>query len=104
MESKSTYFENISYALDKGLEVNGKTKENLREDINIIKEWVATQPHLPEIPNDLMITNFLLMNKFSIENVKQKIDMYYTMRKLFPDFFVNRHPLSPDMMENMDKV
>ncbi|KAG5886268.1 hypothetical protein JTB14_020831 [Gonioctena quinquepunctata] len=104
MESKSTYFENISHVLEKGLEVNQKNQENLREDVDIIKEWAITQPHLPEIPNDLMITNFLLMNKFSIENVKQKIDMYYTMRSLFPDFFVNKHPLSSAMMDQMDKL
>ncbi|KAG5886262.1 hypothetical protein JTB14_020825 [Gonioctena quinquepunctata] len=104
MESKSTYFENISHALDKGLEVNQKKKVNLREDVNTMKKWAATQPHLPEIPNDLMITNFLLMNKFSIENVKQKIDMYYTMRRLFPEFFEDKHPLNSAMIENMDRV
>ncbi|XP_074030264.1 retinol-binding protein pinta isoform X3 [Leptinotarsa decemlineata] len=44
------------------------------------------------------------MNKFSVENVKQKIDMYYTMRSLYPDYFENKHPLSPCMQHTMDKT
>ncbi|XP_023025312.1 alpha-tocopherol transfer protein [Leptinotarsa decemlineata] len=104
MGTKFEYFENLSNVLKKGLEANDKTEENLNEDINILKRWVASQPHLPEIPNDHMMTCFLIMNKFSIENAKQKIDMYYTMRTLFPEFFLDKHPLSPHIQNTMNDL
>ncbi|XP_023024466.1 retinol-binding protein pinta [Leptinotarsa decemlineata] len=104
MEEKKQYFENISRVLERGLKVNNKTEEDLKENIMIVKKWVETQPHLPEMPDDHMITSFLIMNKFSVENVKQKIDMYYTMRSLYPDYFENKHPLSPCMQDTMDKM
>ncbi|KAG5881555.1 hypothetical protein JTB14_028172 [Gonioctena quinquepunctata] len=84
------------------LERNNKTEDELKEDIHIIREWVKNQPHLPEVPSDRVITNFLLLNKFSIENTKQRLDMYYTMRSLFPDFFQDKHPLSSHMLKTMD--
>ncbi|XP_074030263.1 retinol-binding protein pinta isoform X2 [Leptinotarsa decemlineata] len=104
MEEKKEYFENISRILDRALKVNNKTEEDLKENIMIVKKWVKTQPHLPEMPDDHTITSFLIMNKFSVENVKQKIDMYYTMRSLYPDYFENKHPLSPCMQHTMDKT
>ncbi|XP_074030265.1 retinol-binding protein pinta-like [Leptinotarsa decemlineata] len=102
MGQTSEYFENIPRVLELGLKVNNKTEKDLKEDVIIVKEWVLTQPHLPEVPDDHMITSFLIMNKFSIENVKQKIDMYYTMRSLYPEYFENKHPLAPCMQEIMD--
>nr|XP_023024467.1 uncharacterized protein LOC111512558 [Leptinotarsa decemlineata] len=104
MEEKKEYFENISRILDRALKVNNKTEEDLKENIMIVKKWVKTQPHLPEMPDDHTITSFLIMNKFSVENVKQKIGMYYTMRSLYPDYFENKHPLSPCMQHTMDKI
>ncbi|KAG5894743.1 hypothetical protein JTB14_006162 [Gonioctena quinquepunctata] len=104
MASSFVYFEDVSKVLDKGLEAFNKTSENLKEDIRILREWAERQPHLPEIPGDHMIAASLIMNKFSIENTKQKIDMYYTMRSIYPDFFENKHPLSPRMLETMNTI
>ncbi|KAG5886250.1 hypothetical protein JTB14_020814 [Gonioctena quinquepunctata] len=104
MSSKSTYFENISRVVQKGLKNNNKTKENMEQDIKILVNWIESQPHLPEIPDNNTIMNFLMINKFSIENTKPKLDLYYTMRSLFPDFFENKHPLSPNMQKLMDKL
>lgn len=40
----------------------------------------------------------MLLNKCSVEKAKQKIDWYYTMRGIVPEFY-GRHPLSPEMVE-----
>lgn len=48
-----------------------------------------------------MIENFLLMNKFKIEKVKQKIDMYYTVRTLIPEMF-DKDPNSPTIQNVMN--
>ncbi|KAJ3644875.1 hypothetical protein Zmor_022576 [Zophobas morio] len=64
-----------------------RNDEMVQDDVNIIKTWMQTQPHLPEILDDARIKNFLNLNKFSIEKTKQKIDMYYTIRTLIPEIF-----------------
>ncbi|XP_074039784.1 alpha-tocopherol transfer protein-like isoform X2 [Leptinotarsa decemlineata] len=102
MNNKQEYYENISDVKKKALASNDKTEEDLENDIKIIREWIKQQPHLPEIASDKLITSFLMMNKFSIEKTKERLDMYYTMRSIFPEFFHNRHPLSPHMNKAMD--
>ncbi|CAG9832594.1 unnamed protein product [Diabrotica balteata] len=72
----------------------GKSKESVVHDVEIIKNWVKTQNHLPEIPADTMITYFLVNNNFSIEKTKQSLDMYYSVRTIIPDIYQNNLPLS----------
>ncbi|KAG5886257.1 hypothetical protein JTB14_020820 [Gonioctena quinquepunctata] len=100
----SNYFEDLPSILKKALIVNKKTEENLKDDIRILRKWFEDQPHLPETPSDQMITGFILFNKFNKEKVKEKLDMYYTMRSLYPELFEDKHPLLPNMQENMERV
>lgn len=44
------------------------------------------------------------MNKFNVINCKQKIEMYYAIRKILPEFFQNKNPCSPRMQEAADKM
>ncbi|CAG9854764.1 unnamed protein product [Phyllotreta striolata] len=78
----------------------GKTDEDVAKDREIVSEWLKTQAHLPETPARNMIDLFLIFNKFSVEITKQKLDMYYTVRSVFPDFFDNIHPNSAVMRNN----
>lgn len=55
-----------------------------------IRAWLETQPHLPKDMDDFRLTTFLRGCKFSLEKVKNKLDMYYTMRSAFPEIFSNR--------------
>lgn len=68
-------------------------------DLQIIKEWLAKQPHLPKIDDDRMLMTFLRGCKFSLEKCKQKLDMYFTMRTAAPEFFSNRDITRPEMRE-----
>lgn len=76
----------------------GKSKDDINADIKIIQEWCKTQPHLPEIPKTDLVQAMLLINKFSIERTKQRLDMYYTIRRTLPEFF-DQHPCSPEMIQ-----
>ncbi|XP_017771307.1 PREDICTED: alpha-tocopherol transfer protein-like [Nicrophorus vespilloides] len=80
------------------LKIRGKTLEQLPEDVDIIKKWLKTQPHLPLLPTDRQIVCFLVMNKFSIERTKEKIDCNYTIKALIPDFFT-KPPSHPDIQK-----
>ncbi|XP_068915656.1 retinol-binding protein pinta-like isoform X1 [Tenebrio molitor] len=79
-----------------------KTQESVSEDVQIVRKWLQTQPHLPEIMSDIAINKFLMLNKFSIEKTKQKIDMYYTIRSLLPDMYDQCNPKLPCMKAAID--
>ncbi|KAJ3644919.1 hypothetical protein Zmor_022617 [Zophobas morio] len=82
----------------------GRTEESVDDDVTIIKEWMKTQPHLPELMEDVKIKNFLSLNKFSLEKTKEKIDMYYTIRALIPDFFAESNPKSDLIRRVFDQM
>ncbi|CAG9770315.1 unnamed protein product [Ceutorhynchus assimilis] len=74
-----------------------KTKEDLNGFINIMRKWAETQKHFPEKPNVNLLRFVILYNKFSIEAAKQKLDMFYTVRNLMPEFF-QENPLTEKMI------
>ncbi|RZC39383.1 hypothetical protein BDFB_014629, partial [Asbolus verrucosus] len=86
------------------LKLFDRTEETLMEDVICLKQWMETQPHLPEILDEHRIRNFLTLNKCSVEKTKQKIDMYYTIRSLVPDMFENINPKLPNMEQLMDII
>lgn len=100
------------------LKLYDRDTKTIQNDIDTIKNWMKTQPHLPEIPGksktyskrkkhfnkgrsipaDQIILKFLGLNKCSIEVTKQKIDNYYSIRNVIPELF-SHHPLSSEMLE-----
>ncbi|CAH1121701.1 unnamed protein product [Ceutorhynchus assimilis] len=76
-----------------------KTKEDVLEYINLIQEWCKLQAHWPEMPS-INGTRFSIVScKFSIEKAKEKLEMYYTIRRLMPEVFAT-HPLSPEILKH----
>lgn len=51
------------------------------------------------ITADQWLVAFLRGCKFSLERTKQKLDMYYTMKSLVPEFLSNRDPMDPKIQE-----
>lgn len=102
--------------------------EAIDRDVAAIKEWLEKQPHLPKdmgkekhsirflrnvvininkylmMADDGRLRTFLRGCKFSPEKVKQKLDMYYTMRNAVPEFFSNRDMNRPELAQIMDIV
>jgi hypothetical protein len=94
-------------------EMSAKIREELREpdspdaiakDVAAIREWLDKQPHLPKDMDDGRLRTFLRGCKFSPEKVKQKLDMYYTMRNAIPEFFMDRDVSRPELSEILDVV
>ncbi|KAK5638979.1 hypothetical protein RI129_013274 [Pyrocoelia pectoralis] len=69
------------------------------EDIKAIKEWIAKQPHINACTDDQWILLFLRGCKFRLQTVKEKMEEFYLLRTLLPDYFENRDPLLPDIQE-----
>ncbi|KAF5300305.1 hypothetical protein FQA39_LY11162 [Lamprigera yunnana] len=71
----------------------------IQNDIQTIKDWIAKQPHLNTNMDDELILRFLRGCKFSLEFTKDKIDFYYSIRTLSPKFVTNRDPLLPEIQK-----
>ncbi|XP_063368553.1 alpha-tocopherol transfer protein-like [Cydia amplana] len=83
-----------------------KTRIELNEDQNtkdrdldIIKEWLRKQPHLPDEFDEQCLRNFLRGCSYSLEKTKRKLDMYFTMRAACPEYFCNRDMNRPELMD-----
>ncbi|GLV36670.1 uncharacterized protein CBL_02495 [Carabus blaptoides fortunei] len=81
-----------------------KTDEEINEYIRTLREWFKKQPHLPQNEEDAILLKTLICNKFSLEKTKRKLDMFYSVRNLFPEYFENREPLHPSMQLYFDTV
>jgi hypothetical protein len=54
--------------------------------------------------DDQRIMTFLRGCKFSLQKVKRKLDMYFTMRAAVPEFFKDRDVTRPELKEILDLV
>lgn len=61
-------------------------------DLQMLKDWIDKQPHLPKIEM-LYLVMFLHSNYYRIEPTKRTIDNFFTARTHIPEIFSNRDPL-----------
>ncbi|KAL7647539.1 UNVERIFIED_CONTAM: hypothetical protein RMT77_001139 [Armadillidium vulgare] len=73
--------------------------ERRQNDIEYIREWLQKQPHITARTDDLTILRYLRGCKFSLENTKKKLDMFYTCKNFIPEWYSNRDPLDPKIAE-----
>ncbi|CAB3231192.1 unnamed protein product [Arctia plantaginis] len=81
------------------LELAAIAKDELNEnpqtvssDLQHLKEWISKQPHLRARTDDQWLIALLRGCKFSLERVKKKIDLYYTLRSTAPDITLRIKP------------
>ncbi|XP_045770429.1 clavesin-1-like [Maniola jurtina] len=68
-----------------------KNPDILQDDIQKIKEWLKTQPHLPgELLTDLDLIIAFHSCDNSVQVTKQVLDLHYTLRTLFTALFKDR--------------
>ncbi|XP_054286233.1 alpha-tocopherol transfer protein-like [Macrosteles quadrilineatus] len=73
------------------------------EDIAAVQEWIATQPHLPQI-YDVQIAHFLHASYYDVEIAKNAIEHYYTYKASMTEFFTDWDPLSTRLAGYVSKV
>lgn len=80
----------------KELNENPKT---LASDLEALKQWLAKQPHIIAKTDDQFLTNFLRLCKYSLERTKERLDMYFALRTVAPEFFTARDTTGQEFTE-----
>ncbi|XP_028151022.1 uncharacterized protein LOC114344392 isoform X2 [Diabrotica virgifera virgifera] len=72
-------------------------ENGVSEKVDMLKDWIKQQPHLPHKNNDVLLTRFIYCCNGSIEVAKKLIDLFYSMRLQIPELFSDRDPAHPDI-------
>ncbi|XP_050439739.1 alpha-tocopherol transfer protein-like [Adelges cooleyi] len=66
-----------------------KNPELKEEDLSHLRDWLAKQPHLPDVTDEHLIL-FLHSCFYRLELTKSTIESYFTIRTHSPEFFTKR--------------
>ncbi|KAF5287383.1 hypothetical protein FQA39_LY15921 [Lamprigera yunnana] len=81
----------------RAIEKSNEVPSRIKEDVEKIRQWLSKQQHLKVQIDDDRIIAFLRGCKYSMQKVKEKIDYYFAIRTLVPEFFHCRDPLAPEI-------
>ncbi|KAK5646357.1 hypothetical protein RI129_004821 [Pyrocoelia pectoralis] len=83
-----------------------KAIEELNEDptqipqiLDLIKEWLRKQLHLNARTDSQRLVAFCRGCKWNIQRIKERLDYFYTIKNITPEFFENRDPLSTELQK-----
>lgn len=69
------------------IEELGEVPTRIPEDLQALKDWLLTQPHLRTRTDDQFLIQFLRGCKYSLEKAKRKIDSFHTLKTRYKDLF-----------------
>lgn len=60
--------------------------------LGTVNEWIKANPQLKIRSDSQFLLSFLRGCKFNLEKVKQKLELFYTIRQKSPELMENRDP------------
>ncbi|KAF5291247.1 hypothetical protein FQR65_LT11425 [Abscondita terminalis] len=75
----------------------------MQSDIEDIQKWIEKQPYLNIKIDEQLLVTFLRGCKWSLQKTKDKIQYFYAIRSLLPEFFENRDPFLPEIQNLLTK-
>lgn len=82
----------------KAIDELNENPDRIQNDLDTLREWMKKSPHVKSRENDQFLVNFLRGCKFSLERVKEKLDLYHTLKTHIPELTRNRDPLDPKVL------
>ncbi|XP_063906752.1 alpha-tocopherol transfer protein-like isoform X4 [Zophobas morio] len=74
------------------------------KDLEAIKEWLRKEPHLPDTWDDTLLMNFLRSCNFSLEKTKKRLDKYFTVKAVVPEFFSDCDITRPELQRIVNAI
>lgn len=88
----------------KAIEELNEDPARIEKDLQVLREWIKKSPHLKARDDDQFLIAFLRGCKYSMEKVKLKFDMFFTLKTHTPDFTRNRSvKLNPKLHDALKK-
>lgn len=75
----------------------------IEKDLETFKEWIKKSQHLNARIDDQFLIAFLRGCKYSMEKVKQKFDLHFTLKTHTPELTRNRDPMDPKNLSAIKK-
>ncbi|KAL4715172.1 hypothetical protein ACJJTC_012219 [Scirpophaga incertulas] len=73
--------------------------KQIQSDLIQIKEWIYKQPHLKARTDDQWLVALLRAGKFSLEKLKRKLELYYTLRATAPEITLRLKPTEQEFVD-----
>lgn len=80
------------------------SEEQLDKDLQILRDWIPTQPHLPQKICDVTLKTILVQKKNSLEEAKKQLDRYFSVKEVIPEFFDDQDPASEAIQKSFDVI
>ncbi|KAF5295024.1 hypothetical protein FQR65_LT10577 [Abscondita terminalis] len=75
----------------------------LDSDLEQMKQWIKKQSYLNSGIDEQLLVNFLRGCKWSLQRTKDKINNFFKIRAILPDYFQNRDPFLTEIQILLDK-
>ncbi|XP_067015696.2 alpha-tocopherol transfer protein-like [Anabrus simplex] len=77
-------------------------RQSIDEAVEKLRQWLRSQPHLPEMNDGRRLERVLTTCKFSIVRAQQCLDQYFSLRNLLPEILRDRDPLGESLQAAID--
>lgn len=82
----------------RAIEELNEDPEKIQQNLDALREWIKKSPHIKCRDDDQFLVNFMRGCKYSLERVKQKFDLYHTLKTHVPELTKNRDPLDDKVL------
>jgi len=78
-----------------------KNPDLKKEEVDKLREWMSSQPHLP-VPTEEQLILFYHSCYYDMEAAKSCVEVYYTLRTNTPEFFSGRTIERPELKKALE--
>ncbi|XP_075227485.1 alpha-tocopherol transfer protein-like [Lycorma delicatula] len=82
----------------------GTDRESIKKNVAVLKSWLASDPFLPTVEDEVFLERFHSHCKFDMEKTRKKLENYFKTRALEPEIMLIRDPIDADIIQTKNVV